>query len=182
MKSLHQYEVNILVEPFFLKLLQRIYAFRTKALQKKTHIPIDKGCLLVGIPDPLEVLQEDQVFLCIRKRTASGTVTESFEDKVITGKVLIYRNPCLHPGDVRIVEAVDIEALHYWKNVVILPCRPGISRSLADECSGGDLDGDRFAVVWDDQLIPNKSREYKSFEPISEEKTKCSGDGKPDEY
>jgi len=31
--------------------------------------------------------------------------------KVLTGDVLMFRNPCLHPGDLRLVRAVDLPEL-----------------------------------------------------------------------
>ena len=59
--------------------------------------------------------------------------------KVITGPVLICRNPCLDPGDLRIVEAVDVPELRYWKEVVILPCADTHKYSLSAMCSGGTV-------------------------------------------
>ena len=70
--------------------------------------------------------------------------------------MLIYRNPCLHPGDVRVVTAVDRPQLAFLMNVVVLPVAEG-GRSLAAACSGGDLDGDMFSLIWDERLIPPKS-------------------------
>jgi RNA-dependent RNA polymerase len=82
---------------------------------------------------------------------------------VILGAVIIYRNPCLDPGDLRIVQAVNRTELHEWTNVLLLPASKSCQRSLSSECSGGDLDGDQFSIIWDDRLIPPTHRE---FQPV----------------
>ena len=79
--------------------------------------------------------------------------------KIITGLCLVGRNPSLHPGDLRVVEAVDVPALHHLKDVVVFP-RVG-DRDLPSMCSGGDLDGDDYFVFWDERLLPPpKFRNY----------------------
>ncbi len=49
-----------------------------------------------------------------------------------------------HAGDVRVVEAVDIPALRYARNVLLFS-RHG-DRPLPNMLSGSDLDGDLYAV------------------------------------
>eukprot|EP01036_Dinobryon_divergens_P031105 gene31105-40450_t len=161
--------VNLLAEPLWLSLLRRIYDQETLSLRMKTHIPLKQGCLLMGAPDPLGLLQDGQIFARIRRPiTQNDDDCGSFERdsegyEVITGTVIIYRNPCLDPGDVRILEAVDIPELHNWKNVILLPAAESCYRSIAADCSGGDVDGDHFAIIWDRRLIPPKHRE---FDPV----------------
>jgi hypothetical protein len=81
---------------------------------------------VTGVPDPLGVLREGEVFFQIKK-TDSDTVER------IEGKVLIYRNPCLHPGDIRIVTAVACPELAGYTNVVIMPAAENMKRSLSAE-------------------------------------------------
>ena len=100
----------------------------------------------MGAADPKGLLRDNEIFLKIKE-------DDEKPSRVITGDVLIYRNPCLHPGDLRWVTAVNHSALHQWENVVLLPSY-NIKTSLAAECSGGDLDGDQFAVIWDPRFIP----------------------------
>ena len=104
----------------------------------------------MGAADPTEILQDNQIFLQIQEDEEEPT-------RIIEGDVIIYRNPCLHPGDVRRVTAVNRPELHQWKNVVLLPVYNTAS-SLAAECSGGDLDGDAFAVIWDRRFIPPQGK------------------------
>ncbi|OAA61599.1 RNA-directed RNA polymerase [Niveomyces insectorum RCEF 264] len=78
--------------------------------------------------------------------------TKTVNYKVITGLCLVGRNPSLHPGDLRVVEAVDVPALRHLRDVVVFP-RTG-DRDIPSMCSGGDLDGDDYFVFWDQRLLP----------------------------
>jgi len=66
------------------------------------------------------------------------------------GKILVTRNPCTHPGDVRLLSAVDVPELRYLENVVVFPTTG--DRPLCNMMAGGDLDGDVYFVCWDDGL------------------------------
>jgi RNA-dependent RNA polymerase len=67
---------------------------------------------------------------------------------------ILARNPSLHPGDIRVVRAVDVPHLHHIKNSVVLP-QTG-DRDVSNMCSGGDLDGDDYLLIWDEELIPEE--------------------------
>lgn len=72
--------------------------------------------------------------------------------KVIIGRCLLSRNPALHPGDARVVIAVDVPALRHLRNCVVFPQKG--DRDLGNMCAGGDLDGDDYMIIWDPDLIP----------------------------
>ena len=150
---------DMLVEPFWLSLLQLCYHHRVRQLRTKTQIPVQQAAVLMGVPDPTGTLKDNEVFIQIRRSSNSTTVQEEEEKvEVITGPVLLYRNPCLHPGDLRLVTAVDVECLHDYMNVVILPNQhEQCEVSLADSCSGGDLDGDEYSCIWDQRFVPAPS-------------------------
>ena len=131
------------------EVLKGIYRLRSMELKNKMNITIDEGAFLIGIPDPYGILKDNEVFVQVHKNYSTG-------GKIIQKRALIYRNPCLHPGDHRIVECVDKEKLHHLYNVLVLPTW-NCKSSLAAECSGGDLDGDHFSVIWDDNFIPPKN-------------------------
>ena len=57
----------------------------------------------------------------------------------------------MHPGDVRMLLAVDICELRGHRNCVLFS-RQGY-RPEADKMSGSDLDGDQFAITWDERLF-----------------------------
>ena len=43
---------------------------------------------------------------------------DSFSE-IIEGNVLVTRNPCTHPGDIRLLKCVDKPELRYLFNVVV---------------------------------------------------------------
>ncbi|RHY39340.1 hypothetical protein DYB30_007578, partial [Aphanomyces astaci] len=142
--------VNLITDPFWRSLLRAVYRRSVRAIQRKTQVPVgDHGCLAMGVPDSSGSLGPEEIFLQIGGQNGGPL-------RIITGDVLFYRNPCTHPGDLRVVVAVDRPALHSMVDVVVLPvARDGFSLSAA--CSGGDLDGDMFACVWDVRLVPPRS-------------------------
>ena len=83
-------------------------------------------------------------------------------------RAFMYWNPCLHPGEYRVVECVDKEKLHHLYNVLVLPER-NCKSSLAAECSGGDLDGDNFSVIWDKNLVPPNNFSSCQYSKLSKE-------------
>eukprot|EP00755_Sulcionema_specki_P031013 Sspe_Gene.95706::Locus_68020_Transcript_1_1_Confidence_1.000_Length_7047::g.95706::m.95706/K11699/RDR, RDRP; RNA-dependent RNA polymerase len=129
-------------EAWWASLLRRACHHEVQAVLEG-RIPVTKGCRAMGIPDPTASLTHGEVFLL---RSDGG---------VVTGKVMVFRNPSLHPGDLRVLDAVDRPELHYWTDVLVFPAVPDCPTSTPSECSGGDLDGDEFGVVWDARLIPS---------------------------
>lgn len=66
----------------------------------------------------------------------------------VSGKVLVYRNPGLHFGDIHILKATYVEGIEDFvgnaKYAIFFPCKG--PRSLADKMAGGDYDGDMYFV------------------------------------
>ncbi|KAJ4362196.1 hypothetical protein N0V95_001544 [Ascochyta clinopodiicola] len=153
-------------EPFMMSLLNLWRASTIKDLKKKARIAIEDGAFVLGCVDESGILRghydELQSRLDATREEKLKTLPEIFVQiddtsrkghyKVIKGTCILARNPSLHPGDVRVVRAIDKPALHHHKNVVVLP-QDG-DRDLANMCSGGDLDGDDYMVLWDDDLLP----------------------------
>ena len=160
-------------EPFMLALLQLWRAWSIKYLKEKAQIAVD-GALLLGcvdetnslrgyylethqnMPGPESSIEErsrhlPQIFVQLSRDPESKGRTKP---KIILGPVLLTRSPLLHPGDVRIVCCVDIPELHHIKDAVVLPQNG--DRDIASMCSGGDLDGDDFLVIWDRDLLPEE--------------------------
>ena len=77
---------------------------------------------------------------------------DNLAKQVITGKVVIAKSPCVHPGDVRVFTAVDDPALHHLVDCVAFPSKG--NRPHPNELSGSDLDGDMYLVIWDPELVP----------------------------
>jgi RNA-dependent RNA polymerase len=72
----------------------------------------------------------------------------------ISGKVLVYRNPGLHFGDIHVLKATYVKALESFignaKYAIFFSCKG--PRSLADEIAGGDFDGDLYWVSRNPQV------------------------------
>ncbi|KAF8021156.1 hypothetical protein BT93_G1553 [Corymbia citriodora subsp. variegata] len=79
------------------------------------------------------------------------------------GKVVVTKNPCLHPGDVRVLTAVDVPALCHMVDCVVFPQKG--QRPHPSECAGSDLDGDGYFVSWDSELIPPCEMEPMDYRP-----------------
>lgn len=152
-------------DPFLISMLQLWRSWSVKYLKEKAKIFIDQGACLLGCVDELGVLQ-GHFNASKQGLTASREVEEpklpeiflrvdagkSGEYKVVESVCILCRNPSLHPGDIRVVRAVNKPELYHLKNVVVLP-RTG-DRDLGSMCSGGDLDGDDYLVIWDQHLLP----------------------------
>jgi RNA-dependent RNA polymerase len=161
--------VDIMNDPIFSSILYSMQLNQSMNLKKKARILLPDSCVLIGIIDPTGTLEENEVFVQTRKdsfsmhkhghgvkrknRMEQAEIMSSIdsEAQIIEGDVLITRNPCTHPGDIRILNCVDKHELRYLFNVVVFS-----SKGFRPQCnmmSGGDLDGDVYFVAWDKELI-----------------------------
>ncbi|KAH9895515.1 RNA dependent RNA polymerase-domain-containing protein [Xylariomycetidae sp. FL2044] len=163
-------------EPFLMTTLQIWRAWSMKLLKEKARIVVDKGAFLLGCVDETGTLrghkaprrfqrngtqtndagaqsndpQANGIFIQVPKQDLEPGEIPGYT--VITGVCVVGRNPSLHPGDIRVVEAVDVPELRHLRDVVVFPANG--DRDIPSMCSGGDLDGDDFFVFWDPELIP----------------------------
>lgn len=75
-----------------------------------------------------------------------------YQTTVITGNVVVTKNPCSHPGDIRLLKAIGeddprFEHLRHYVNVIVFPTTG--KRPEQHKMSGGDLDGDVYMAIWD---------------------------------
>lgn len=149
--------------PFFLAgltcvncehLFNMMYAYRRNAigdLIKRMRIPINpsKGLCAVGVLDELGVLGPREIF-CQYMDASTGDLT------IVTGLVTVGRSPCLHPGDIQPLMAVDRCELRHLVDVIVFPSVG--ARPLPSMLCGGDLDGDIYFCISDESLaLPNRS-------------------------
>jgi hypothetical protein len=85
-------------DDFYQKMLEYATHHVLRDLKSHSRIPVPGAWTLVGVADTHRYLQENQIFTCI-KPISGGR-------RYLTGRVLISRSPTIHPGDVRIVEAI----------------------------------------------------------------------------
>lgn len=155
-------------EPFVTSIMTLWRAWHLKYLKEKARIALDKGVCLLGCMDETATLKgeftdskpkEDapyeeklaalpEIFLQIARPETGGKYD------AIEGLCIVARNPSLHPGDIRVVKAVNVPQLKHLRDVVVFP-QTG-DRDIPSMCSGGDLDGDDYLVIWDPELIPNE--------------------------
>ncbi|CAG7990379.1 unnamed protein product [Penicillium nalgiovense] len=153
-------------EPFVNTMLELWKSWHLKHLKEKAKIAIDQGANILGVMDETGVLKGyfknelprrrasyaeklaalPEIFVQICRLDGDG------EYEVIEGLCILARNPSLHPGDIRVVRAVNRPELQALRDVVVLP-QTG-DQDIASMCSGGDLDGDDYLVIWDPDMIP----------------------------
>ncbi|OQU76799.1 hypothetical protein SORBI_3010G213100, partial [Sorghum bicolor] len=148
-------------EPHLRAMLLAICASQMKGLLDKTWIFVPKGRWLMGCLDELGILEQGQCFIRVSTPSLNnhymnrGSISPSEyknNAEIIVGTVVMAKNPCLHPGDVRILEAVDVPELHHLVDCLVFPKKG--ERPHSNEASGSDLDGDVYFVTWDENLVP----------------------------
>ena len=83
---------------------------------------MQESCTLIGVVDETGLLEPNEIFLQTRRDNFADRGEDDFgneyhldqdissEDsipKVHTGDLLVTRNPCLNPGDLRLLKGVD---------------------------------------------------------------------------
>jgi RNA-dependent RNA polymerase len=151
--------VNIVEEQFFVKLIITCAFNVIRELLDRTRIriPVGNARNMFGIVDEYRVLEYGQVFVQYstmheEKLFPKGEVPfyrleddldsdrpPPAECKILRGRVVITKNPCHHPGDLRVFEAIDVPQLRHLKDVVVFPQKG--HRPHSNEISGSDLDG-----------------------------------------
>lgn len=133
-------------EPFFREILLSNTIERASKIVDHAHISVPKGRILMGIADETGTLNEGEIY---------ARVVEKDLDLTLEGPVVVFRNPCVLPSDIRILRArtdVPLRLKSLYQNVVVFPSRG--QSSHPHECAGGDLDGDLYYLIWDKKLIP----------------------------
>ncbi|KAG2566766.1 hypothetical protein PVAP13_7NG245500 [Panicum virgatum] len=108
---LQGYEPSL--EPYLSMILKAHRANRLTDIRTRCKIHVQKGCVLIGCLDETGKLDYGQVYIRITKNRKEQKYSEQpffcnddGKTAVIVGKVAISKNPCLHPGDVRVLEAI----------------------------------------------------------------------------
>lgn len=169
-------------EPHLSGMLTSIRAAQLGDLREKARIFVPSGRWLMGCLDELGILGQGQCFIQVSNPTLEDCFVKhgsKFSEtnknlRVIKGLVAIAKNPCLHPGDVRILEAVDIPGLKHLYDCLVFPQNG--DRPHTNEASGSDLDGDLYFVTWDENLIPPSKTSWVPMEYAPGEERKLPRD------
>ncbi|PHT45982.1 hypothetical protein CQW23_15140 [Capsicum baccatum] len=154
-------------EPFLEKMVYCRKLSGLQGLKNKARIYVPDGRLLMGCLDELNILEAGQCFIKVSSAASYPQVYDLYNInfEVVQGKVAIAKNPCHHPGDIRVLNAVDVKELCHLNDCLVFPQKG--KRPHADEASGSDLDGDLYFVTWNEELIPSET-----FEPMIYSSTK----------
>ena len=121
-------------------------------IKNKARIYIKDSAYVIGIMDEYGILEYGQAFLRIKRKNL---------DLILNKKCTIAKCPCLHPGDLRVLDfkcyikgdesTEKYKIFENYENVLIFPSKG--KRPHPNECSGSDLDGDNYFVFYDPDLI-----------------------------
>ncbi|KAG8830443.1 hypothetical protein FRC18_008083 [Serendipita sp. 400] len=142
----------------------------------KLRLLVQNSRFLFGVCDPFQILEEGEVFVRV-------TMPRSGPQTIHSCPVLVVRNPCMHPGmfvelikkrislsigDCLKLRAVDKPELRHLVDCVVFASKG--KHAAPSLSSGGDLDGDKFTVIWDKELVPPKIAEHFLYPNVPEKK------------
>ncbi|CAN6448638.1 unnamed protein product [Victoria cruziana] len=150
-------------EPYLAMMLNEYRYFQLSDMRNKCRIYVPRGRVLMGCLDETRTLEYGQVFIRVTKSRKEQQENElSFfrnvagdnVTSIVVGRVMVTKNPCLHPGDVRVLHAIYSPILEDQGLIDCIVFPQKGSRPHPNECSGGDLDGDLYFISWDENIIP----------------------------
>ncbi|RAL66282.1 hypothetical protein DID88_005953 [Monilinia fructigena] len=147
---------------FLRDVLEMAVLIELRTLKHKARIPVEKGYHLHGIMDETGILEEGEVYCC--------WVEDGKRTTLVRSDVVIARAPALHPGDIQLVNAVDVPSNSPLKSLYNCICfsQKG-ARDLPSQLSGGDLDGDLYYVMFDPDMKLKKTvtpADYPRLPPV----------------
>lgn len=114
--------IDVMKDPIMSSIMYSMQLNQYLNLKKKARILMPDSCVLMGVIDPTGTLQENEIFVQIKKDNfqllGQGADLKANSDpmkqakimseidgipKIIEGNVVVTRNPCVHPGDIRIL-------------------------------------------------------------------------------
>ena len=126
---------------------------------ERVHIMIPKSRLLLGVCDPTSQLAANE---CHVRVSIEREGVRSLEG----AWVIVGRNPCLHPGDLRKLRVRSVPGFEHLVDCIVFSATGSVPQPSL--MSGGDLDGDQFFVCWDMDLIPKTLHEPHPYPPAKE--------------
>jgi hypothetical protein len=150
---MHYVGLSFQTDRFLTEIVEVAAMNSLRDLKYRARIPIEKGYLLYGIMDETNTLKEGEVYIVTQDQTDSGREESNV---LLRNRVVVMRAPALHPGDVQLVTAVEVpngSPLRSLHNCIVFSQQG--TRDLPSQLSGGDLDGDKFHIIYDQRLIPD---------------------------
>ncbi|CAK4030745.1 RNA-dependent RNA polymerase 1 [Lecanosticta acicola] len=137
-------------DEFLYQVVEMAVVSKLRDFKYRGRYPVPDGVTLYGIMDETGYLKEGQIYVVTEK--------EGGKEVLVQNQVVVTRSPALHPGDIQVVQAIDVppnSPLKKLSNVVAFS-KYG-DRDLPSQLGGGDLDGDLYNIIWDQRLIPRST-------------------------
>lgn len=168
LRRLEKLSLDYRTDRFLSLIVETAVLLELRLLKHKAHIPVDQGVTLFGILDETGYLSEGEVFVTFDE---ADYVRDHYLD-LHRRKVIVTRSPALHPGDVQLASNIvppPNHPLRRLRNCVVFSQRG--TRDLPSCLSGGDLDGDIYGIIWDEQAVQGVKRtfnpaDYPKVEPV----------------
>jgi RNA-dependent RNA polymerase len=132
-------------------------------LKNKARIYVEESAYVKGIMDEFGILEYGEAYLHIKRDNL---------DLILDRPCSIAKCPCLHPGDIRVLQfkkynkndekTKKYEVFNRYENVLIFPSKG--ERPHPNESSGSDLDGDDYFVFYDLDLVPEKMEKPMNYD------------------
>ena len=125
-------------------------------MQARCRLPVRQAVNVLGVLDESATIPTDCIHFCYHPRGADGLALRTATHLPAGTRVVVSRSPVLSAADIRVLTIVDPAAIHPAAAAledVIVFSQFG-ERPAPSLMSGGDLDGDLYFVVWDQELIP----------------------------
>lgn len=139
-----------------------------RLLKYKAKIPIDQGVTLFGVMDETGYLNEGEIYVAFDDALFISGHSIDLDDRLM----IVTRSPALHPGDIqraRNIVPPEHHPLRTLKNCIAFSKKG--KRDLPSCLSGGDLDGDTYNIIWDENVVLQCSifepADYPRVEPLS---------------
>jgi hypothetical protein len=137
-------------DDFLTDVVEAAVLIELRALKYKARIPVKYGYTLFGVMDETGILEENEVFCIVEVDGKARVITGKYGRKLI-----VTRSPALHPGDIQLATAVTVpenSPLMQLRNCICFSQKG--SRDLPSKLSGGDLDGDKYHIIFDTNANP----------------------------
>ena len=156
-------------DPFLFSCLHALRTHHLMNLRKKSRIFVEKGAVLIGGIDEMGIIPEGCVFVQVPMSRSNGDsgIEENDGFVPIVGQIMVTKHPVMHPGDVRMLVGIDLPQFRNHRNVILFSQRG--TRPEANKMSGSDLDGDEFAVTWDERLFFGGNVNPMDYSPPSQQ-------------
>ena len=119
----------------------------------KVRVLVRQSREVFGVADPNSPLKPGE---CFFNPELSNEELNDFES---ADKLLVIRQPCYDPADIRVLKLVhERDAGPKYRSIkdcLVFPVNGSLSK--VEECDGGKLGGNKYFVCWDENLIPSEA-------------------------